>query len=73
MAEHGISEWRLTPTDHTEWNDKVRRLAQRLGVAPYKSASPPSFAVTLAAGDERYDVIDLVNAFLDQLDNKTPG
>ena len=65
-----VSEMSFTEVDNTEWNEKVQRLAERLGVPPRQQDHPdhPRFAMVLAAGDKRYDVVDLVNALLDRLD-----
>ncbi len=66
----GLSQINLMEVDHAGWNAKVKRLAARLGVAP-RQDNLGIFSMVLSAGDEKYDVIDLVNAFLDRLDTTT--
>ena len=59
---------RLTHVDSTEWNRKVKALAERLGVDPVSPGEIGTFRYVLHAGDVGFDVFDLALAFLDKMD-----
>lgn len=59
----------LAAVDDTAFAAKVNRLAARLGIDPVHQSDDRQFRMLLVSGDKRYDVIDLMHAFLDRLEN----
>lgn len=46
-------------------HEKLKRLAERLGVAP---CTPGAGDITMRVGEAHYEIIDLVNALLDKME-----
>jgi hypothetical protein len=49
--------------------EKLPALAERLGVTPVEIAAP-STVIMMVKDGRKYDLFDLINAFLDKLDNR---
>lgn len=60
----------FTPPDNSKFHEKLKRLADRLGVAPMGDHDG-CFHITLDAGDRKYDLMDLMHAALDKIDAAT--
>jgi hypothetical protein len=54
------------------WSEKIERLATRLGIEPIigTNSSPGQMRMVLSTrnGFHQYDLLDLIHAFLDKLD-----
>ena len=57
----------LTQTDETNFREQIVRLAARLGVDPVKDGDGV-YRMIIASGDQRYDAMELLHAFLDRAD-----
>jgi hypothetical protein len=64
----------FTPPDNSVFHEKLKRLADRLGVEPMGDRDG-GFRIVLDAGDSKYDLMDLMHAALDKIDaaTKNPG
>jgi len=60
------SSFTFAVVENGPFHEKVKRLAARLGVDPAEESK--EFRTFVDAGDCRFDLLDLMHAFLDKID-----
>lgn len=66
-----FSNMTFTPPDTTEFDGRLKSIAEKLGMKPINPNSPYIYRIVLITSDgARYDVLEMMEKFLTKMDEK---